>query len=66
MNWSSAKKIFVTFQISLLTTGIYSGSSIYTPGVRSVSAVFGVSNVASVLGLTLFILGYGRKAKGFS
>ncbi|WPH04223.1 Hypothetical protein R9X50_00711200 [Acrodontium crateriforme] len=59
MNWSSPKKLFVTFEICFLTTAIYSGSSIYTPALPSVAETFGVSNVASVLGLTLFILGYG-------
>ncbi|KAF2169980.1 hypothetical protein M409DRAFT_19596 [Zasmidium cellare ATCC 36951] len=58
-NWSEAKKFFVTFEICFLTTAIYSGSSIYSPAVPNVAETFGVSNTAAVLGLTLFILGYG-------
>ena len=46
-------------QICLLTVSIYSGSSIYAPAIPSLAETFGVSNVAAVLGLTLFVLGYG-------
>lgn len=66
LNWSTTKKTFVTFQICLLTTAIYPGSSVYAPGVPSVMATFGVSNVAAVLGLTLFILGYGMRREAFA
>lgn len=59
-NWSQAKKYFVTFQICLLTTSVYIGSSIYTAGVTDVVEVFGVSQVAAILGLCLFVAGYGE------
>lgn len=42
-----------------MTTGIYIGSAIYTPGVEEVMRVFGVSQVAATLGLCLFVAGYG-------
>lgn len=58
-NWSMFKKCFVTFEICLLTTSIYIGSSIYSAGTESVVATFGVSQVAATLGLTLFVAGYG-------
>lgn len=58
-NWPLWKKNFVTFQICLLTTSVYIGSSIYTPGTRSVMQIFGVSQVAALLGLSLFVAGYG-------
>jgi DHA1 family multidrug resistance protein-like MFS transporter len=58
-NWSLPKKCFVTFEICLLTTSIYIGSSIYSAGTQSVMATFGVSQVAATLGLTLFVAGYG-------
>ncbi|KAK3069760.1 GTPase-activating protein [Teratosphaeriaceae sp. CCFEE 6253] len=66
LNWSSAKKTFVVFQICLLTTSIYLGSSIYTPAIPSVSESFGVSIVSSTLGLTLFVVGYGLGPMLFS
>jgi MFS transporter, DHA1 family, multidrug resistance protein len=59
MNWSKLKKFFVTFEICLLTTSVYIGSSIYSAGTQSVMATFGVSQVAATLGLTLFVAGYG-------
>lgn len=59
MNWSHAKKFFVTFEICLLTFGVYIGSAIYSAGIQSVSMEFGVSEVAATLGLTLFVAGYG-------
>ncbi|KAL3248381.1 hypothetical protein ABHI18_012053 [Aspergillus niger] len=58
-NWSTAKKFVVSCEIWLLTFAICIGSAIYTPGIPGVSEQFGVSNVAAVLGLTLFVLGYG-------
>jgi len=53
------KKFFVTFEICLLTVGVYIGSAIYTPGLMGVMDEFGVSEVVATLGLTLFVLGYG-------
>ena len=57
-NWSTPKKLFVTFQICLLTTSVYIGSAIYTAGVQDVAKEFHVSEVAALLGLTLFVVGY--------
>jgi len=58
-NWSLGKKFFVSFLICLLTTSIYIGSSIYSPGEMEVEQEFGVSQVVATLGLTLFVAGYG-------
>jgi len=58
-NWSQFKKFFVTFELCLLTFGVYIGSAIYTAGIEDVTRVFGVSQVAATLGLTLFVAGYG-------
>lgn len=52
-------KVFVTFQICFLTIGVYIGSAIYSAGLLDVMEVFGVSQVAALLGLTLFVAGYG-------
>ena len=57
-NWSTPKKVFVTFQICLLTTSVYIGSAIYTAGVPGIQQKFHVSEVKALLGLTLFVLGY--------
>ena len=47
------------FQTCLLTFAVYLGSAIYTAGIPGVSAEFHVSNVAALVGLTLFVAGYG-------
>ena len=58
-NWSSGKKAWVSAQICLLTTSVYIGAAIYTAGLTGVQEQFHVSSVAALLGLTLFIVGYG-------
>lgn len=57
-NWSNAKKFFVTFEICFLTFSVYIGSAIFSAGIQDVMTVFGVSQVAATLGLTLFVAGY--------
>jgi len=59
LNWSTGKKIFVTFMICFLTFSVYIGSAIYSAGLEGVMMRFGVSQVAATLGLTLFVAGYG-------
>ena len=59
LNWSTFKKVFVTFEICLLTFSVYIGSAIYTAGTESVVMDFGVSQTKATLGLTLFVAGYG-------
>lgn len=58
-NWSRAKRYFVTFQICLLTMGVYSGSAIYTPAIPFIEEQFQVSETVAILGLCLFVAGYG-------
>ena len=59
LNWSLFKKVFVTFQICLLTFSVYIGSAIYSAGTETVVKDFGVSQTKATLGLTLFVAGYG-------
>lgn len=59
LNWSTTKKLFVTFEICLLTTSVYIGSAIYSAGTETITKDFGVSEVKATLGLTLFVAGYG-------
>lgn len=53
------KKFFVIFTICLLTFSIYIGSAIFSAGILDIEREFGVSQVAAILGLTLFVAGYG-------
>ncbi|CZS90656.1 related to FLR1-Putative H+ antiporter regulated by yAP-1 and involved in multidrug resistance [Rhynchosporium graminicola] len=59
LSWSTPKKFFVTAMICLLTFSVYIGSAIYSAGTTEITEVFGVSQVAATLGLTLFVAGYG-------
>jgi hypothetical protein len=38
----------------LITTSVYIGSSIYSPAIADAAEYFGVSEIVSVLGLSLF------------
>lgn len=58
-NWSTGKKAWTTAMVCLLTFSIYLGSSVYSPGVIDVTQEFGVGRVPAVLGLSLFVAGYG-------
>ncbi|KAH7409418.1 major facilitator superfamily domain-containing protein [Cadophora sp. MPI-SDFR-AT-0126] len=58
-NWSTTRKLLITFQICILNFGIYIGSSIYTPGEPDIMEEFGAREVVAILGLSLFVLGYG-------
>lgn len=52
MNWSTAKKVLVTFEICFLTWSVYIGSAIYSAGTETIVKDFGVSQVKATLGLT--------------
>lgn len=43
----------------LISTAVYIGSSIYSPAIPGAAEYFGVSNLASTLGLSVFVVGYG-------
>ncbi|GAA5936679.1 MFS transporter [Sporobolomyces koalae] len=58
-NFSRAKKLFVSFQICLLTFSVYLGASLVASAETGLQEEFGVSRVVSVLPLSLYILGYG-------
>lgn len=63
-NWSTGYKAFVALQMSFLTFAVYVGSSIYSSGISgpnpdSVTQHFDVSVTTGLVGLTVFVLGYG-------
>lgn len=59
LNWSVPKKIFIIFEIMLLTCITYMGSSIYTPGQEEIQEEFKVGHITATLNLSLYVLGYG-------
>ncbi|OCT49902.1 Caffeine resistance protein 5 [Cladophialophora carrionii] len=58
-NWSQGKKMFVLVQVCLYAFAMYGGSSIYVVSEGGVMARFGVSQAASTLGLSMYVIGYG-------
>lgn len=58
-NWSSTKKLWVSFLILTYTFSVYIGSSLYTASEGDITSIFGVSDTASALGLSLYVIGYG-------
>lgn len=59
LNWTTARKTYIIFQIMLLTCITYMGSSIYTPGQEQIQNEFKVGHVTATLNLSLYVLGYG-------
>jgi DHA1 family multidrug resistance protein-like MFS transporter len=56
-NWSRNKKLFVSFQICLMTFSVYLGASLITASETGLQEEFGISRTVSVLSLSLYILG---------
>lgn len=58
-NWSTIKKSWIMIAVAILTTSIYMGSSIFTPGIPDMMVELNTTRVKAVLPLTVFVLGYG-------
>ena len=65
-NWPLAQKIFFIGEIVFLTTSVYMGSAIYTPGVDQIMEEFNISQTIATLPLALFVIGYGLGPMVFS
>ena len=58
-NWSFVKKIWIALLLMFYTISVYIGSSVYTASEPDVASIFGVSDVAAALGLSLYNIAYG-------
>lgn len=58
-NWSLLKKMCIGLLLLIYTISVYIGSSLYTASEPDVVSIFGVSNTAAALGLSLYVLAYG-------
>ncbi|KAI5463908.1 major facilitator superfamily domain-containing protein [Mariannaea sp. PMI_226] len=58
-NWSRFKKYFVIFVLCFYTWTVYCAGPIYATAEEGIQDHFGVSAVASTLGLSLYVLAYG-------
>lgn len=58
-NWSLLKRCMHIFPIAFLSFAVTAGSSIITPSTPEIAEHFHVSRTASILSLSLFVLGLG-------
>jgi DHA1 family multidrug resistance protein-like MFS transporter len=58
-NWPFAKKMWVSILLLVYTVSIYIGSSLCTASEPGIMRIFGVSETAAALGLSLYVIGYG-------
>ncbi|KAI5968164.1 uncharacterized protein KGF55_000011 [Candida pseudojiufengensis] len=58
-NWPFYWKAIMAFQIAFMTTSVYMGSAIYTPGILDIMNKFEIGQIVATLPLTLFVVGYG-------
>ncbi|RFU75806.1 mfs general substrate transporter [Trichoderma arundinaceum] len=58
-NWSRSKRYFVLFVLCFYTWTVYCAGPIYATAEEGIQERFGVSPVASTLGLGLYVLAYG-------
>ena len=57
-NWSRIKKGWTSVVILLYTFAIYIGSSLYTASEEDVTRIFGVSDIAASVSLSICVVGY--------
>lgn len=65
-NWSIKKKLLTTVIVALCTTSQYMGAAIFTPAAEQTQEAFHTSRTKNMLGLTLFVWGYGLGSLWFS
>jgi DHA1 family multidrug resistance protein-like MFS transporter len=65
-NWPLPQKVFLIVLIAFLTTSVYMGSAIYTPGIDQIMADFNTTRVKATLPLSMFVIGYGLGPMVFS
>lgn len=58
-NWPLPKKCFVIMLMAVLTLALYIASAVFTPSEQQMLAYFDTSRVKLMLGLSLFVWGYG-------
>ncbi|OCK82497.1 MFS general substrate transporter [Lepidopterella palustris CBS 459.81] len=58
-NWSFLKKIWIALLLLVYTISVYIGSSVYTASEPDIASIFGVSDIAAALGLSLYVIAYG-------
>ena len=65
-NWPTYQKVLFILEICFLTTSVYMGSAIYTPGIEQIMADLDIDQTLATLPLTMFVIGYGLGPMVFS
>ncbi|EPQ58477.1 MFS general substrate transporter [Gloeophyllum trabeum ATCC 11539] len=58
-NWPKRRKWLITSQLAISTWTVSFGSSAYSGGLRFTESMFHVSEEVAVLGISLYVLGFG-------
>lgn len=58
-NWPLSVKTYHSVAIGLLSLAVTAGTSLITPSIRDIAKYFGVSEVAAILTLSLYVVGLG-------
>ncbi|KAL6831660.1 major facilitator superfamily domain-containing protein [Trichoderma camerunense] len=59
LNWSLAKKAWISVVLFFYSFAGYIGASLYAAGAPDISHIFGVNNVVTGLGLAIYVFAYG-------
>lgn len=59
MNWSKAKKWWITMVVSLMCFAVAFASAVITPTISAVAKEFHTPEEVSLLAITLFVIGFG-------
>lgn len=59
LNWPARKKVLTTLFYGITTAGNTWASSVYSPATNAIAIEFNVSTEISILGMTLFLFGFG-------
>lgn len=58
-NWPTWQKVALCFEIGLLTTVVYMGSAVYTPGIDQLMSDLNANHTGAIAGMSVFVFGYG-------
>ena len=58
-NWSNKKKLWTGFVVLIYTLSIYIAASLYTASIPHMMESWNLGRVASSVGLSIYVLGYG-------